>query len=73
LSLQKSLQESLQKTLSLIADNPYTTSQQIAEKIGITRVGVAKQLKKIQEHGKLPNHSRVNRNLYTRFNMRTSF
>lgn len=51
LSLQKSLQESLQKTLSLIADNPYITSQQIAEKIGITRVGVAKQLKKLQEHG----------------------
>ena len=46
-----SLQKSLQKTLSLIADNPYITSQQIADKIGITRVGVAKQLKKLQEHG----------------------
>jgi len=45
------LQKSLQKTLSLIADNPYITAQQIADKIGITRVGVAKQLKKLQEQG----------------------
>ena len=50
-SIQKGIQKSLQKTLSLIVDNPHITSQQIADKIGITRVGVAKQLKKLQDQG----------------------
>lgn len=48
---ENSSQKSLQKTFSLILSNPNITAQQIADEIGITRVGVAKQLKKLQEQG----------------------
>ena len=50
-SIQKSIQKSTQKIVALMKDNPSITTQEIADIIGITRVGVAKQIRKMQEQG----------------------
>lgn len=50
-SAQKSTQKSTQRIIALIKDNPYITTQEIADQIGIIRRGVAKHIKKLQEKG----------------------
>lgn len=48
---EKSTQKSTQKILALIAENPYVTTQEMADSLGITRRAVAKHTKKMQEQG----------------------
>ena len=50
-STQKSTQKSTQRIIALMKDNPYITTQEIADQIGIIRRGVAKHIKKLQEKG----------------------
>lgn len=50
-SAQKSTQKSTQRIIALMKDNPYITTQEIADQIGIIRRGVAKHIKKLQEKG----------------------
>ena len=50
-STQKSIQKSTQRIIALMKDNPYITTQEIADQIGIIRRGVAKHIKKLQEKG----------------------
>ena len=46
---QKSTQKSTQKILALIADNPFITTQEMADSLGIIRRTVAKHIKAMQE------------------------
>lgn len=50
-STQKSAQKSTQKILDLIRENPYVTTQEMADSIGIIRRTVAKHIKSLQEKG----------------------
>ena len=50
---QKSTQKSTQKILDLIRENPYVTTQEMADSIGIIRRSVAKHIKSLQEKGKI--------------------
>ena len=44
-------QKSTQKVLDLIRENPYVTTQKMADSIGIIRRTVAKHIKSLQEKG----------------------
>ena len=44
-------QKSTQKKLDLIRENPYVTTQEMADSIGIIRRTVAKHIKSLQEKG----------------------
>jgi len=46
-------QKSTQKILDLIRENPYVTTQEMADSIGIIRRTVAKHIKSLQEKGKI--------------------
>lgn len=48
---QKSTQKSTQKILDLIRVDPYVTTQEMADSIGIIRRTVAKHIKSLQERG----------------------
>ena len=48
---QKSTQKSTQKIIDLIRENPYVTTQEMADAIGIIRRTVAKHIKSLQENG----------------------
>jgi ATP-dependent DNA helicase RecG len=48
---QKSTQKSTQRILDLIRENPYVTTQEMADSIGIIRRIVAKHIKSLQENG----------------------
>ena len=48
---QKSTQKSTQRILDLIRENPYVTTQEMADSIGIIRRTVAKHIKSLQEKG----------------------
>ena len=48
---QKSTQKSTQKILDLIRENPYVTTLEMADSIGIIRRTVAKHIKSLQEKG----------------------
>ena len=50
-SAQKSTQKSTQKILDLIRENPYVTTQEMADSIGIIRRTIAKHIKSLQEKG----------------------
>ncbi len=50
---QKSSQKSSQKILELIAEDSSITTQQIAETIGVSRRAIAKQVKLLQDKGRL--------------------
>ena len=44
-------QKSIQKILDLIRENPYVTTQEMADSIGIIRRTIAKHIKSLQEKG----------------------
>jgi len=44
-------QKSTQKILDLIRENPYVTTQEMADTIGIIRRTIAKHIKSLQEKG----------------------
>ena len=44
-------QKSTQKKLDLIRENPYVTTQEMADSIGIIRRTIAKHIKSLQEKG----------------------
>lgn len=46
---QKSTQKSIQKIIELISENPYLTTQEMADSLGIIRRAVAKHIKTLQE------------------------
>ena len=48
---QKSTQKSTQKILDLIRENPYVTTQEMADSIGIIRRTVAKHIRSLQDKG----------------------
>ena len=48
---QKSTQKSTQKILALIVENPYISTQEMADSIGVIRRTIAKHIKKLQEQG----------------------
>ena len=52
-SAQKSTQKSTQKIIDMIRENPYVTTQEMAESIGIIRRTVAKHIKSLQERNKI--------------------
>lgn len=47
-SIQKGIQKSSEKVLRLIKDNPSITTHEMAETLGMTRVGIAKVIKKLK-------------------------
>jgi len=48
---QKSTQKSTQKIIDLIRENPYVTTQEMADAIGIIRRTVAKHVRSLQDQG----------------------
>ena len=52
-SALKSTQKSTQKIIDMIRENPYVTTQEMAESIGIIRRTVAKHIKSLQERNKI--------------------
>ena len=46
-------QKSTQKILDLIRENPYVTTQEMADSIGIIRRTIAKHIKSLQEKGRI--------------------
>ena len=47
----EAIQKSTQKILDLIRENPYVTTQEMADSIGIIRRTIAKHIKSLQEKG----------------------
>ena len=47
----KTTQKSTQKILDLIRENPYVTTQEMADSIGIIRRTIAKHIKSLQNQG----------------------
>ena len=50
-SIQKSIQKTAQRVIECIQRNPDITTQQIAIDLGLTRVAIAKQIRKLQLQG----------------------
>ena len=50
-SIQKSTQKSTQKIINLIRENPYVTTQEMADSIGIIRRTIAKHIRSLQDKG----------------------
>ena len=48
---QKSTQKSTQKIINLIRENPYVTTQEMADSIGIIRRTIAKHIRSLQDKG----------------------
>ena len=46
-------QKSTQKIIDLIRENPYVTTQEMANKIGIIRRTVAKHIRSLQDQGRI--------------------
>ena len=51
--IEESRQKSAQKILQLIKENQSITTTKMAEKLQMSRSGIAKQIKKLQEDGKV--------------------
>ena len=52
-SIQKGIQKSNEKVLGLIKDSPSITTYEMAESLGMSRVGIAKVIKKLKERGQI--------------------
>jgi len=50
-STQKSVQKSTQKIIDLIVSNPFITTQEMAESLGVGRSAIAKAIAKMQKNG----------------------
>ena len=50
-SSQKSTQKSTQKIIELIAGNPFITTQEMADSLGVSRSAIAKAVAKMQKIG----------------------